>query len=88
MIKHACALIICTVVSAIICGGIGEALWPSGPCPLVSASMWFAGVAGINRPKESTQRESTQRGHDLRACCPNGIRRKSRRGLYIRVTLR
>lgn len=50
MLKHACALIACTLVSAIACGGIGEMLWPSGPYALVSASMWLVGVAAIVGP--------------------------------------
>ena len=50
MIKHAYALILCTLISAVVCGAIGEVLWPSGPYAFISASMWLAGVAGIVGP--------------------------------------
>lgn len=50
MLKHACALIVCTVISAVVSGAVGEMLWPSGPSAFVSASMWLVGVAAIVGP--------------------------------------
>lgn len=50
MLKHACALVGRTLISAIVCGIAGEMVWPSGPYALVSASMWLVGVTAIVGP--------------------------------------
>lgn len=50
MAKHICALIICTVASAIVCGIIGEVMWPSGPYALIGSLFGFACVASIAAP--------------------------------------
>jgi hypothetical protein len=50
MLKHACALLASTVISASVCGVVGEIIWPSGPYALVSVSMWLVGVAVIVGP--------------------------------------
>jgi hypothetical protein len=42
MLKHAGVLIVCTVISAVVCGAVGEMLWPSGSYAFVSASMQLA----------------------------------------------
>lgn len=48
MFKHACALLACVVISAAVCGLIGEAVWPSGP--FIGASIWLACVAAVVAP--------------------------------------
>lgn len=48
MFKHAFALLACIVISASVCGIIGEVVWPSGP--FIGASIWLACVAGVVAP--------------------------------------
>ena len=48
MFKHTCTLIVCTLVSVVACGVIGEAIWPSGA--FIGASIWLASVAGVVAP--------------------------------------